>query len=112
MIMYNYTLTKPEKKTLRRMRGKTSVPEAEIYNCRGLYEKNFIQQNHTSETDGFGQPLHDGTYCLSDNYWRYVESTRWFNTEYVVSHILVPITVSLLTFLITGLLSGVISLPG
>ena len=110
--MYTYTLTKPEKKTLRRMRCKASVPEAEIYNCRELYERDLIQQNHTSEADGFGQPLHDGTYHLSDNYWRYVESTRWFNAEYVVSHILVPITVSLLTFLITGLLSGVISLPG
>jgi hypothetical protein len=109
--MYTYTLTKLEKKTLRRMRGKAAVPGAEIYNCRELYEKDFIQQNCTSETDAFGHPLRDGTYRLSDNYWRYIESTRWFNAEYVVSHILVPITVSLLTFLITGLLSGVISLP-
>lgn len=106
--MYNYTLTKPEKKTLRRMRGKTSVPEAEIYNCHELYEKGFIQQNYTSKTDGFGHPVHDATYILSDTYWRYIESTRWFNLEYVISHILVPITVSLLTFLITGFLSGVI----
>lgn len=111
MYTQNYFLTKAEKKTLKKMRNKTHTPESQIYNCFELYQHDFIQRNHTSETDDFNAPIPDGTYRLTMNYWRYIESTRWFNAEYVLSHILVPIFVSLTTFFITTLLTGVISLP-
>ncbi len=111
MYMQDYVLTKDEKKTLKKMRRNSRTPEDRIFNCYELYVHGFIQKNHTSETNDFNAPIPDGTYHLSMDYWRYIEATRWFNLEYVLSHIIVPIFVSLSTFLITAFLTGAISLP-
>ncbi len=107
----DYVLTKEEKKTLKKMRHNSHTPEDQIFNCDELCVHGFIKKNYTSETNDFNAPIPDGTYHLSMDYWRYIENTRWFNLEYVLSHIIVPIFVSLSTFLITALLTGAISLP-
>ncbi len=111
MYTQSYILTKMEKKTLRKMRKNPRTPEAMIFNFHELYQAGFIQRNYSNDVDDFNAPIPDGTYRLTNDYWQYIESTRWFNAEYVLSHILVPVFVSLATFFLTSLLTGVVSLP-
>lgn len=89
-------LSKAEKKTLKRMRGLSSVPEAEIYNCRYLYQLDLIDRNYSGKHDPFGNFIHDGTYHLTDKYERYIEARRerflfWF----------VPVAISAAALLIS-----------
>jgi hypothetical protein len=111
MYTQSYILTKAEKKSLRKMRKNPRTPEADIFNFHELYRAGFVQPNYTAEVDDFGACIPDGTYRLTNDYWQYVESTRWFNLEYFLSHILVPVFVSLATFFLTTLLTGIVSLP-
>ena len=107
--MFDNYLTKEERKTLRRMEGLSSVPQKNIYNFNRLYELNLIAPNYTDERDGFNAPIKDGTYHLGETYYRYLESRRWFTSEYVVSHIIIPVGLSVAATLITLFLTGLIS---
>lgn len=98
----NTNLLREEKRTLRKMHGRIHVSESEIYNCRKLYELDLIVKNHSDEVDPFGAPVPDGTYRLSEEYWRYREGKKWFNSEYVVSHLVIPVLVAVLAAIITS----------
>lgn len=107
--MFDNYLTKDERKSLRKMEGLSSVPKGNIYNFDRLYELDLIVPNYLDERDAFNAPIKDGTYHLGEAYYRYLESRRWFTSEYVVSHIVIPVGLSIAATLITLFLTGLIS---
>jgi len=104
--MNNFILTRKERRCFYRMRFCSHTPESKIYNFHVLYEHDFVKPNYTSERDAFNAPITDGTYRLGDSYWRYVEEHRWFNGEFVIRNIIVPVVVGVLSVLITRYLVG------
>ena len=68
--MDEYSLSSKELRTLRKMRGRDRVPETEIYNCHDLYVRGFIEANVTETRDAFNACVRDGTYKLTEKYWR------------------------------------------
>lgn len=87
--MQNLYLSRSEWRTLRKMRGRDAVPETEIPNCKYLYKSGLIVPNLTYRQDGFNAMVRDGTYKLSDEYFRYAEYRR----EQLL-HWLVPVVIS------------------
>ena len=104
--MDDYSLSSKELRTLRRMRNRDRVPEDEIYNCYDLYIRGFIEANTLNECDSLNAPIPDGTFRLSEKYWRYIREHRWFTWEYVLSHLIVPIAVAVLAAIITARVIG------
>ena len=104
--MPEYFLSKAEKKTLRSMKGRSHVPSTQIHNCDRLLKLGLIARNYTQERDSFNALIPDGTYRLSEEYDRYLESKRWFTLQYVISSILVPIAVGVSSYIITRYLIG------
>lgn len=104
--MDDYSLSSNELKSLRKMRGRDRVPESEIYNCHDLYVRGFIEANVTESRDAFNASIRDGTYRLTEKYWRYVKDHRWFTWEYVISHLVIPIAAAVLATVITARLLG------
>ena len=74
--MRNLYLSRSEWRTLRKMRGRDFVPETEIPNCEYLCKSGLIVPNLTFRQDGFAATVRDGTYRLSDEYFRYAEYRR------------------------------------
>ena len=65
-------LMPPERRRLFAMRFKKRVKAAFLGSyLQRLYEIDFIRRNHSEERDDFGAPLFDGTYSLTDTYFRY-----------------------------------------
>lgn len=94
------SLTKKELDSLKKLRNNPS-PQESIYNFETMLSYNLIEPVYTSEIDAFGAFIPDGTYQLTEEYDRYTETNRWFNLEYVVSHLIVPVAVSVLATFIT-----------
>ena len=71
----------------------------------------FINNYYTYEKDGFtyNKICDSTTYSLNADGESYVESHQWFNAEYVVSHILVPTILAIITTLITLTLINALS---
>lgn len=107
--MFDNYLTKEERRSLRKMEGLSSVPKSSIYNFDRLYELDLVVPNYSGERDPFNAPIKDGTFRLGETYYRYLESRRWFTSEYVVSHIIIPVGLSIAATLITLFLTGLIS---
>ncbi len=106
--MYPCTLLPKERRTLKKLRGRTCVPENEIYHCAELLKYHLIEQNFSPDQDCYGNFISDSTYKLSDGYWRYLEETKWFTTEFVFTHIIIPIALAFLTTILTLLTTGLI----
>lgn len=98
-------LTKPELKVLKKMESK-ALPESEIPNFRELYENDIVKPVLTDKVDAFGARIPSGYYAVTNNYWRYKEAHRWFNGEFIVRNIIVPIVVGVLSVVITRYLVG------
>ena len=98
-------LTKDELKVLKKME-KQPLPQSDIPNFRELYEADFIHDVYTDEVDAIGSPVRSGKYRVTTKYWRYKEEHRWFNTEFVIRSILVPIAVGVLSCVVTRFLIG------
>ncbi len=65
-------LIPPERRRLFAMRFKKRVKAAFLSRClRHLHEIEFIRPNSAGERDADGYPLFDGTYSLTDTYFRY-----------------------------------------
>lgn len=83
-------------------------PEEKIKCYRSLYfEYSFIKQNRLEEVDENGEHIFDGTYSLSDRYYRYLISRR----KYIIAHLpnWIAILISLIS-LIASTLSSLLQL--
>lgn len=71
----------------------------------------FVDDYYTYEKDGFtyNKICDSSTYSLNADGESYIESHQWFNAEYVVSHILVPTILAIITTLITLTLTNALS---
>lgn len=71
----------------------------------------FVDNYYTYEKDGFtyNKICDSSTYSLNADGESYIESHQWFNAEYVVSHILVPTILAIITTLITLTLTNALS---
>lgn len=71
----------------------------------------FVDNYYTYEKGGFTyhKICDSSTYSLNADGESYVESHQWFNAEYVVSHILVPTILAIITTLITLTLTNALS---
>lgn len=71
-----------------------------------------VNNYESQERDGFTyhRITVDSTYKLNSDGESIVESTRWFNTEYIVSHIVIPILLAVISTLITLFLTNALSL--
>lgn len=77
--MDDYSLSSKELRTLRKMRHRDHVPADEIYNYHDLLIRGFIKMNYTDKFDSFGCQITDGTYSLTEKYWRLsrVQTETW-----------------------------------
>ena len=65
-------LLPPERRRLFAMRFRKRVKAAFLgAYLQHLSEIDFVRQNHTGEVDAFHAPIFDGTYSLTDTYFRY-----------------------------------------
>ena len=89
-----------ERKYLRRLRrvGRLPLPREMFH----LYKFNLVKQNYSAEVDGFGHPVHDGTYSVSETYARYLEHRHDIQLDRVV----IPVIVGSLSATITYLLES------
>ena len=71
----SYILLPEERRVLRKLR-KCSLRSDQIYNFSTLLTDGHIAENLTGERDGFGAYIGDGTYHLTDAYWRYIYERR------------------------------------
>lgn len=85
MIAYDFALENllpVEKRMLFRLRFRYRVPR-EFFGDRfdDLYQADFIRCNYSEEADPLGMPIPDGTYSLSNKYYRYIafRRTRFFH---------------------------------
>ena len=75
-----------------------------------VYNKYLTQIGGSQDNMGNPIPITDETIFTMDSIGAAeVESKQWFNTEYVVSHILVPIILAVLSTLLTLILTSALS---
>ena len=92
--MDEYSLSSKELRALRKLRWCGKLPANEIYNYHDLLVFGFIKMNHTDERDAFGAPVFDGTYSLTEKYWRLSRA----RTETWIWRF-IPIAISLAAFI-------------
>lgn len=105
--MNEIVMLKSERKMLRKMRSR-DYKKSEIQHFRSLRNAGMISPRMSDAPDEHGVTRPIDSYYLTDAYWRYVESHRWFTSEYVVSHLLIPIASAAIGGLLTALLCGLL----
>lgn len=69
----------------------------------------YISHDYTFQKDSAGFPIGEipdtAIYTINDSGIVEVEKQKWFNTQYVVTNIFVPIVIALLTYTLTYFLS-------
>lgn len=114
-------ITKKELKILKFIASKKSASYEQLIHRFSKYQdlENTLEQlvyNAYLEQIGgyrtnYGEPIpitQETTFCLRPNGLVLVESKQWFNAEYVLSHICIPIVLSVISTLLTIFLSRVL----
>lgn len=116
-----HTLTKYDLKILQYLYRSKKVSAAKLRKhfhkqpdrIEALHNLGYIERDYEipANKNGFrvGSVPDSALYWLSDLGMCEAESHQWFGTEYVVSHILVPIILSIISTLLTIFLSSVLS---
>lgn len=114
-----YSLTKYDLKILRCIfrRKRTGISKAKLNrkfkdsqnNIHALTSLGYISHDYDFPRDPNGFPIGDipdsAIYNIENSGIAEVEARQWFDFEYVISHIVVPIVLAIITTLITLFLS-------
>ena len=98
------TLSKRELKTLKRMRKEHLTP-SDIPDFDELRKAGMIAPDEVGRTET-GVKIYARTFHVTNEYERYVEEHRWFNLEFVIRNIIVPIVVGVSSYIIPFLISA------
>lgn len=106
--MNNYVLLPDELKCLRKIKKSGSLPVSDVPNADKLLRYGVIKENHLPEQDEYLNFVSDGTVSVTDEYDRYIESHRWFTSEYVLSHLAVPLASAVIGGTITAIICALL----
>ena len=98
------TLSKRELKTLKRM-CKEHLAPSDIPDFDELRKAGMIAPDESGKTET-GVKIYAKTFHVTNEYERYVEEHRWFNLEFIIRNIIVPVTVGVLSCVVTKFLIG------